>query len=66
MRGIKMETKNELTTSASALVQELLDCGHDDISTLDMLDALASTGLKLVADTKGEATSAYVGALLSK
>ena len=61
-----MENKNELTTSASVLVQELLDCGHDDISTLDMLDALASTGLKLVADTKGEATSAYVGSLLSK
>jgi hypothetical protein len=65
MKGNKMET-NELTTSASALAQELMDCGHDDISTLDMLDALASTGLKLVADTKGESTSAYVGSLLSK
>jgi hypothetical protein len=65
MKGNKMET-NELTTSASALAQELMDCGHDYISALDMLDALASTGLKLVADTKGEATSAYVGSLLSK
>jgi hypothetical protein len=65
MRGIKMET-NELTTSASALAQELMDCGHDNISMLDMLDALASTGLKLVADTNGEATSAYVSSLLSK
>jgi hypothetical protein len=66
MKGIKMENNNELTASASALAQELMDCGHDYISALDMLDALASTGLKLVADTKGEATSAYVGSLLSK
>ena len=58
-----MENNNELTASASALAQELIDCGHDDISTLDMLDALASTGLTLVADTMGEAPSTYSRAL---
>jgi hypothetical protein len=48
-----------LADLAQQVAAELECCGHDDISALDLMDALASTGLRLVPDREGEASAAY-------
>lgn len=47
---------------AQWLADDLVLCGHDDISALDLLDALASVGLKLVPDNEGLSSHDYMGA----
>lgn len=47
---------------AQWLADELALCGHEDISALDLLDALATIGLKLVPDTEGLSSHEYMGA----
>jgi len=42
---------------AQWLADELAVCGHEEISAIDILDALASVGLKLMPDM--DATSSY-------
>ena len=44
---------------ASELVDEMDECGHHDITVIDLLDCLASTGLTLVDDPSGSAAAAY-------
>ena len=46
---------------AEMLADELLACGHDDIRGMDILDALASIGMKLVPDDDGLAGEEYFG-----
>lgn len=46
---------------AEWLADELMDCGHDDIRGMDILDALASIGMKLVPDDEGLASREYLG-----
>lgn len=58
-----MAKVNPVIALADELVEELYACGHDEISTLDILDALASTGLTLVNAVDSEARDAYVEAL---
>lgn len=43
-----MKTQTELSTD---LVEELILCGHQDITHMSILDALASTGLSLMENT---------------
>lgn len=38
---------------AQLLADELALCGHEDITAMDILDALASVGLKLMPDMEG-------------
>lgn len=47
---------------AQWLADELALCGHEDISAMDLLDALASVGLKLVPDAEGISSHEYMGA----
>ena len=47
---------------AQWLVDELALCGHEDISAIDLLDALATIGLKLMPDTEGVSSHEYMGA----
>jgi len=47
---------------AQWLADELSLCGHEDITAMDLLDALASLGLKLVPDTEGVTSHEYMGA----
>ena len=47
---------------AQWLADELALCGHEDISALDLLDALATIGLKLAPDTEGLSSHEYMGA----
>jgi hypothetical protein len=49
-----------LADLAQQVAAELECCGHDDISALDLLDALSSTGLRLVPDPEGEASATYI------
>lgn len=42
---------------AEDIVDELNDCGREDVTALDLLDALASTGLMLTRGT--DASAAY-------
>lgn len=44
------------------LADELALCGHEDISAIDILDALASIGLKLMPDADGVSSHEYMGA----
>lgn len=37
-------------------------CGHEDINAMDILDALATIGLKLMPDTEGVSSHEYMGA----
>lgn len=46
---------------AEMLADELIACGHDDIRGMDILDALASIGMKLVPDDEGLAGEEYFG-----
>jgi hypothetical protein len=47
---------------AQWLADELALCGHQDITAMDLLDALASVGLKLVPDLEGMSSHEYMGA----
>ena len=47
---------------AQWLADELALCGHEDIDAVDILDALASIGLKLMPDTDGLSSHEYMGA----
>lgn len=47
---------------AQWLADELALCGHEDITALDLLDALASVGLKLVPDLEGASSHEYMSA----
>lgn len=47
---------------AQWLADELALCGHEDIDAVDILDALACIGLKLMPDTDGLSSHEYMGA----
>ena len=47
---------------AQWLADNLALCGHEDITAIDILDALARIGLKLVPDTDGISSHEYIGA----
>ena len=47
---------------AEWLADELALCGHEEITAIDILDALASVGLKLVPDAEGVSSHEYLGA----
>lgn len=47
---------------AQWLADNLALCGHEDITAIDVLDALASVGLKLVPDTEGISSHEYMSA----
>ncbi len=47
---------------AQWLADELALCGHEDITAIDILDALASVGLKLMPDADGVSSHEYMGA----
>lgn len=46
---------------AQWLADELALCGHEVISAIDILDALASVGLKLMPDADGVSSHEYMG-----
>ena len=56
-----MAKTKPLTDMAQDFVDEMFACGHEDISVLDILDVLASTGLTLVS--ADGAREAYIEAL---
>ena len=45
---------------AQWLAEELALCGHDEVTAIDLLDALACIGLKLVPDTEGISSHEYM------
>lgn len=47
---------------AQWLADELALCGHEDITAIYILDALAIIGLKLVPDTDGLSSHEYMSA----
>ena len=47
---------------AQWLADELALCGHEDIDAVDILDALATIGLKLMPDTDGLSSHEYMSA----
>ncbi|MBT9588715.1 hypothetical protein IV102_35600 [bacterium] len=47
---------------AQWLADELALCGHEEITTIDILDALAIVGLKLMPDMKGASSHEYMSA----
>ncbi|MBS2037340.1 hypothetical protein JST97_20295 [bacterium] len=47
---------------AQWLADNLALCGHEDFTAIDILDALASIGLKLVPDTEGASSHEYMSA----
>ena len=47
---------------AQWLADELALCGHEGIAAIELLDALASVGLKLVPDAEGVSSHEYMGA----
>lgn len=47
---------------AQWLADELALCGHEEVTAIDILDALASVGLKLVPDAEGVSSHEYLGA----
>ena len=47
---------------AQWLADELVLCGHEEISAMDILDALASIGLKLMPDLEGSSSHEYMSA----
>jgi hypothetical protein len=54
---------NTITEAVQEVVDEFINCGHDDITVLDLLDVLASTGYTLTKDVNGESTDAYMSSL---
>jgi hypothetical protein len=59
-----MEPKaTTVVEAAQEVVEEFEACGADDISILDLLDVLASTGYTLTKDTEGAAREAYISLL---
>jgi hypothetical protein len=52
---------------AEVLADELNDAGHDDLSVLDILDALATAGLELVKPRRpGDVPRAYADSLIEE
>ena len=47
---------------AQWLADELALCGHEEVTAIDILDALASVGLKLMPDSEGSSSHEYLGA----
>lgn len=47
---------------AQWLADELALCGHEEITAIDILDALASVGLKLMPDMEGDSSQEYMDA----
>jgi len=47
---------------AQWLADELVLCGHEEISAIDILDALAIIGLKLMPDMEGASSQEYMDA----
>lgn len=47
---------------AQWLADELALCGHEDINAMDILDALAIIGLKMMPDTDGLSSHEYMSA----
>ena len=47
---------------AQWLADELALCGHEDITAIDILDAMSSIGLKLMPDTEGVSSHEYTSA----
>jgi hypothetical protein len=58
-----MNNSQSVRELSQALADELYCCGHE-ISSLDILDALASTGLSLTRDRSGAASTAYFTELM--
>ena len=60
------EDENQVPESqigrAQCLADELALRGHDEITAIDILDALASIGLKLMPDADGVSSHEYMGA----
>jgi hypothetical protein len=54
-----MKKEASLVQMRAAEIRDLLE--ETDVSVADILDALSSTGLTLVPDTKGVASEAYLG-----
>ena len=44
------------------MADELALCGHEEIAAIDILDALASVGLKLMPDAEGASSHEYLSA----
>ena len=47
---------------AQWLADELVSCGHEDVTAMDLLDCLAIIGLKLMPDTEGVSSHEYLSA----
>lgn len=47
---------------AQWLADELALCGYEDITAIEVLDALACAGLKLMPDREGVSSHEYMGA----
>lgn len=47
---------------AQWLANGLALCGHEDITAMDLLDALSSVGVKLLPDVEGISSHEYIGA----
>ena len=47
---------------AQWLADELVLCGHEEITAMDILDALAIIGLKLMPDLEGTSSHEYMSA----
>ena len=47
---------------AQWLADELALCGYDEITGIEILDALACSGLKLIPDKEGVSSREYIGA----
>ena len=47
---------------AQWLADELVLCGHEDVTAMDLLDCLAIIGLKLMPDTEGVTSHEYLSA----
>ena len=58
--------KNNQVELATSLMEQFDEYGEaENFSLADLLDNLASAGLKLAVDEKGEAGEAYIGLLTS-
>jgi hypothetical protein len=63
--GVMSKPKSQ-TEMADELIDQLLHCGHRvNLNALDVLDCLATAGMKLVEDT-GEAAETYYNEMAGK
>jgi len=61
-----LQKVTEQRDRARAVIRYLGECGNDEVYALDLLDALASLGLRLEADGIGYSTAAYQDELEGK